>query len=334
MGGKGVGKRRPPFVLEGDEYDTAYWEKTAKFLHYGAEVAIVTSIEHDHIDIYPDFEDYLEAFRSFVRSLPEAGLLVAFAGDPHVRTVARDASCEVVFYGVAGEDAGDAVVHYLAAPALVTAAGTTFDLYAGGVLAGRYLCPLSGRHHLRNSVAALAAAAHGYGADLRQLAEPLARFAGVKRRQELLGTPGGVAIYDDFAHHPTAVKETLAGLRAQHPTGKLIAVFEPRSATACRNLHQQAYVSAFDSADLVLLAPLGRSNLPDKEKLDVARLAGDLRGCSKDAHAERSIEDILKRVCQTVCPGDTIVLLSNGAFGGLQEKLLAALDARATPSAE
>jgi len=191
-------RRSRPFVLEGDEYDTAFWEKTPKFLHYRAEVAILTSIEHDHIDIYPTFADYRAAFRSFVLGLPKTGLLVAWAGDAEVRAVAEEAACEVAYYAVEGDAVADRPVHWLAAPAQTSREGLTFDLYAGGVLAGRFLSPLPGIHNLRNAVAALAAAAQGYGADVRGLGPPLAEFQGIKRRQELLGTPGGVFVYDDL----------------------------------------------------------------------------------------------------------------------------------------
>lgn len=323
-------RRATPFVLEGDEYDTSFWEKTAKFLHYKAEVAIVTSIEHDHIDIYPREEDYVRAFSDFCSSLPKNGLLVAYAGDSKVVEVAKNASCEVAYYALQGENTHGVAPHWLAAPATETSEGITFDLFAGGVMAGRFLCPLSGRHNLRNAVAALAACAQGYGVPLAEVVRPLAEFRGVKRRQELIGTPGGVAVYDDFAHHPTAVRETLAGLRRRHPTGKLIAVFEPRSATACRNLHQEAYVTAFDAATHIVLPPIGRSGLREEEKLDVSRLCADLGARQVDGKALLSAHlpstnAIVSYLVALVEPGDTIAILSNGAFGGIHRKLLVAL---------
>lgn len=323
--------RGTPFVLEGDEYDTAFWEKTAKFLHYQAEVAIITSIEHDHIDIYPREEDYVRAFSEFCQKLPAHGLLLAYAGDAKVVEVAKNASCEVAYYALDGEDTHGVAPHWFAAPAQETAAGTTFDLFAGGVFAGRFLCPLSGRHNLRNAVAALGACAQGYGVPLASLVAPLAEFRGVKRRQELIGTPRGISIYDDFAHHPTAVRETLSGLRKRHPSGKLIAVFEPRSATACRRLHQEAYVTAFDSATHVILPPVGRTGLPPEEMLDVPELCANLRAREIDgkplesAHLPDTLA-IVNHLVDIAKPGDTIVILSNGAFGGIHRKLLAALE--------
>ncbi len=320
--------RRTPFVLEGDEYDTAFWEKTAKFLHYDAEVAILTSLEHDHIDIYPTFESYRDAFVQFVRALPEDGLLIAHAGDGRVVEVAQESRAPVAWYALEGDDTHGMPPHWLAASAGTHESGTAFDLFVGGVAAGRFSSPLSGRHNLRNTVAALAAAVQGYGVSVRSLVEPLASFRGVKRRQELLGSPSGVTVYDDFAHHPTAVSETLAALRSRHPTGRLFAVFEPRSATACRRLHQAAYEEAFDSATHVLLAPVGRPELADDEKLDTARLAQSLAAQGKEARAFSGVDAIIDAVCAAAKPGDCVAILSNGAFGGIHARLVDALERR------
>ncbi len=321
--------RRPPFVIEGDEYDTAFFEKTAKFLHYRAEVVILTSIEHDHIDIYPTLDGYLEAFRQLLSRLPANGLVIANAADPLVRRVVDDSLGEdprVAWYALEGDDTGGKPPHWLAAPALFAEEGTTFDLYAGGVLAGRFVLPMPGHHNLRNAVAALGACAQGYGAKLKDLGPALARFAGVRRRQDLLGAPRGIAVYDDFAHHPTAVRETLRALRQKHPRGRLIAVFEPRSATACRNLHQHEYVECWDDADEVLFAPLGRDNLPPEERLDLAAVVTQLAARGRVARQLPSVDAILEALHAASAPGDTIALLSNGAFGGIHAKLLRQLE--------
>jgi UDP-N-acetylmuramate: L-alanyl-gamma-D-glutamyl-meso-diaminopimelate ligase len=323
--------RRPPFVLEGDEYDTAFFEKTAKFLHYRAEVVILTSIEHDHIDIYPTLEGYLAAFEQLLRKLPESGLVIANAADPLVRRVVDaslgEGAANVAWYALAGEDTAGKPPHWLAAPAGSSEAGTTFDLFAGGVLAGRYLCPMPGHHNLKNAVAALAASAQGYGAKLKELGPALARFAGVRRRQDLIGAPRGISVYDDFAHHPTAVRETLRALRQKHPQGKLIAVFEPRSATACRNLHQREYAECWDDADLVLFAPLGRDNLPEAERLNLDAVVSEIEARGRAARRMPSVDAILDELTKATAPGDTIALLSNGAFGGIYPKLLSRLEA-------
>jgi UDP-N-acetylmuramate: L-alanyl-gamma-D-glutamyl-meso-diaminopimelate ligase len=315
--------RKPPFVIEGDEYDTAFFEKTAKFLHYRPEVAILTSIEHDHVDIYPDLESYLDAFRKFVALVPEGGLIVANANDEHVvRIVDAHARATVSWFALEGEDTHGKPPHWLAAPAQLDHGGTTFDLYAGGVACGRLALTVPGKHNLKNALAALGAAAQGYGARIADIAPALARFEGVRRRQDLIGTPNGSFVYDDFAHHPTAVRETLAALRGKHPNGKLFAVFEPRSATACRRMHQDEYTHAFGSADEVLLAPLGRSNLPADEALDLTRLASDLNARGRAAQAMPSVAAILDYLALNVTPGSVVALLSNGAFGGIHAKLL------------
>ena len=322
--------RRPPFVLEGDEYDTAFFEKTAKFLHYRAEVVILTSIEHDHIDIYPTLDSYLNAFEKLLGRLPQNGLLVANAADRSIRELVDKALGDdprVAWYALEGDDTGGKPPHWLAAPASFAADGTTFDLFAGGVLAGRYVLPLPGRHNLQNAVAALAAAAQGYGAKLKDLGLALARFEGVKRRQDLIGVPRGIAVYDDFAHHPTAVRETLRALRQRHPAGKLLAVFEPRSATACRNLHQSEYAECWDDADAVLFAPLGRDNLPPAERLDLDVVVEALGRRAPRLLALRlsSVDAIVAELCERAAPGDTIALLSNGAFGDIYTKLVTRL---------
>jgi UDP-N-acetylmuramate: L-alanyl-gamma-D-glutamyl-meso-diaminopimelate ligase len=211
----------------------------------------------------------------------------------------------------------------MGAPSIVDERGQQlFDLFAGGVSCGRFALPLPGLYNVRNAIAAIAACAEGFSVTMAQARAALATFAGVRRRQELLGEPSGIRVYDDFAHHPTAVQETLAGLRVRHPEGRLWAVFEPRSATACRALHQQAYAKAFARADRVIFAPLGRTNIPEAERLDTARLAADI---GPHARAAPSIDAIVDELVHDARPGDTIAVLSNGAFGGLHARLLSAL---------
>lgn len=309
---------RAPFVIEGDEYDSAFFEKYAKFLQYEPRVATINAIEHDHIDIYPDMPSYLEAFRRFVALLPTDGLLMINAADAHARAVAADAKCQVLGFGLVADGETD----FVASPRGYESGMQRFDLnFAGQRLQGLRL-PMSGEHNLRNALAALGMAHVGAGVPLSELAEALAGFGGVRRRQELRGSPGDVRVYDDFAHHPTAVAETLAGLRARHPKGKLIAIFEPRSATASRNLHQQVYPAAFDAADIVLLPPVGRPEIADDERLDVAAMARAIGSRGPQAEALGSVDDIVGRVKEVASAGDTVVAMSNGAFGGIYDKLL------------
>ncbi|HTQ04262.1 MAG TPA: Mur ligase family protein [Polyangiaceae bacterium] len=320
--------RRTPFVIEGDEYDTAFFEKTAKFLHYAPEVAILTSIEHDHVDIYPTLASYLDAFERFVALVPKSGLIVANAADENVvRVVEKHARAEVAWYALADEPTHGMPPHWLAAPAGSDARGQAFDLYAGGVACGRLALALPGRHNLKNAVAALGAVAQGFGARLADLGPALASFEGVRRRQDLIGTPREAFVYDDFAHHPTAVRETLAALRARHPGARLFAVFEPRSATACRRMHQAEYATAFDAADDVLLPPLGRANVAPGEALDLDELARALVERGRRAARFDSVDAIVSELARSVRPGDVVALLSNGAFGGIHAKLLKSLGA-------
>lgn len=317
---------RPPFVVEGDEYDTAFFEKTAKFLHYRAEVAILTSVEHDHVDIYPTPESYEEAFSKFVTRIPESGLIVASAADEAVvRIVSRAAKARVAWYALEGDDTHGMPPTWVGAPAVTSAAGTTFDLYAGGVFCGRMIQPLGGLHNVRNAVAALAACTEGYGVKLPALARPLSEFRGVRRRQEIIGEPSGIVVLDDFAHHPTAVRETIAAVRARYPKGRLFAVFEPRSATACRALHQEAYADSFALADEILFAPLGRDRIAESERLDLGRLTEDLRRKGLSAEALPGVPEIVERLVEKAREGDLVLLLSNGAFGGIHAKLIDAL---------
>jgi UDP-N-acetylmuramate: L-alanyl-gamma-D-glutamyl-meso-diaminopimelate ligase len=183
-----------------------------------------------------------------------------------------------------------------------------------------------GVHNVRNAVAGLAAVCQGYSVPLTTAIAALGTFEGVARRQELVFEARGVRVYDDFAHHPTAVDETLRALRGRHPDGMLWAVFEPRSATACRAMHQQAYASAFTAASRVVLAPLGRSEIPAPERLDLDRLVTDLQGRGTPALAAKSIDEIVDVIAREAVAGDTIALLSNGAFGDIQTRLRAALE--------
>jgi UDP-N-acetylmuramate: L-alanyl-gamma-D-glutamyl-meso-diaminopimelate ligase len=321
----------PAFVIEGDEYDSAFFEKTAKFLHYAAQVVVLTSIEHDHIDIYPTLAEYVLPFERLVSGLPEAGLVVANAADERVvQTVQRHARVPVVWYALEGQETFGVAPHWLVAPGAADASGTEFDLFLGGVAAGRWATPLWGRHNLANAAAAMAAVTHGYGVDPMRLRGALVNLRGVARRQELLGTPDGVFVYDDFAHHPSAVRETLLALRTRHASGRLFVVFEPRSATACRNLHQEIYPESLAYADSVLLARVAR-DLPDAERLDIARVVSDLRQRGTPAEHFGSVDEIVNALCQQAQRGDVVAVLSNGTFGGIHAKLLAALERRGTP---
>ncbi len=329
----GLGAADSPFVIEGDEYDSAFFEKQPKFFRYRPFAAIITSVEHDHIDIYPTIESYRAAFAGFVERIPADGLLVAYAGDPEVRKLAAHARCRVSFYALDGDDTGDVVPVWLAAAAPAVGNQQPFDLFFGGSSCGRVHSPLSGAHNIRNAVAAIALCAEGANVAVQQLARSLSQFRGVKRRQELVAVADGVRIYDDFAHHPTAVRETLRGLRARHPDGKVIAVFEPRSATASRKLHQDVYAAAFESADWTILAPVGRLEIAAAERLDVSTIAEHIAATGKRAEAAPDHDSIVRSLLEQTHAGDTVVIMSNGDFKGVLERVIAGLTLRASQAA-
>lgn len=321
------GGRATPFVVEGDEYDTAFFEKTPKFWHYRPEVGLLTSIEHDHIDIYPDVASYVAAFRGFVERIPPHGLLVANAADPALaRVVTEAARAPTLWYALAGAERAASRADWVAVPKPSPPGSQLFEVHEGSRVLGEASIRLPGRYNVSNAVGALCAICRGYGVPFDAARDALRAFRGVRRRQELLGEPRGIRVIDDFAHHPTAIRETLAGLRAHYPDGRLWAVYEARSATACRKLHQRAYVQAFDAADRIVLAPLGRQEIPSEERLDLDLLCVELRSRGKQAKRATDIDAIVAELVAQARPPDTIALLSNGAFGGIHAKLLAALE--------
>jgi len=309
--------RGPHFVLEGDEYDSAWFEKRPKFLSYAPRAAAITSVEHDHVDIYPTWEAYREAFLAFA-GLVRPGPLAVWTGDEAALEICGGARCEVVAYAVEG-DPGP-VADWVARP---TDEEGGFDLLVRGAPAGRFRSVMAGRHNLRNTLAALILAHRAAGVPLERLAADLPRFGGVARRQQVIGRPRGIAVYDDFAHHPTAVRETLAALCSRHP--RVLAAFEPRSATACRSIHQSGYASAFDGIALAVIAPLGR-DLPADQRLDIARLAADIEARGGRAIAATDLDQVIAALVREARPGDGVALLSNGSFGGIGPRLVEALE--------
>ena len=229
------------------------------------------------------------------------------------------------FYALDGDDCGDVSPIWMGALAPAGNGVTPIDLYGGGSMMGRVNFPMSGKHNARNLVGVLALAAEGAGADLASLMNASTRFSGVRRRQDLLAIAGGVHVYDDFAHHPTAVFETLRGLRSVHPKGKLIVAFEPRSATASRKLHQDLYAQAFSPANVSILAPVGRKEIAESERLDTAQVAAEINEGGGTALAPETLDEVLAVITREAKPGDTVVLMSNGTFGGLYDDVIAAL---------
>ncbi len=305
------------FIIEGDEYDSAYFDKVAKFLRYIPDIGIINAIEFDHADIYNSLDEIKLAFRRFVNLIPRSGILVACKDDANVIEIARNAFCPVTTFGLK-EDAD------WRADNIHTSSKTTFDVYNKGELWGTATSLLPGDHNVRNVLAAIAVANFA-GIDKEMIVDALQLFQGVKRRLELKGTVKGIDIYDDFGHHPTAVRETLAGFRAQHPGRRIWALYEPRSATSRRNVFQKEFAESFDHADFILVAPVHR---PDKAPADqlfsVERLAEDLNKRGKTSR-QFTVEDMVKFVKSHAQKDDIIITFSNGPFGGIHDKLLHSL---------
>jgi UDP-N-acetylmuramate: L-alanyl-gamma-D-glutamyl-meso-diaminopimelate ligase len=307
------------FVIEGDEYDSAFFDKTAKFLKYLPDIAVINNLEFDHVDIYPDMESLRLAFRRFVNLVPRRGLLVSGADSTEVRAVAAAARSRVETFGLSDDATWQA--HAIEPDGPVT----RFKVRRRGAALGIFEVPLVGIYNVRNALAAIAVAAE-VGIDIERIREALAGFAGVKRRLEVVGIADSVTVFDDFAHHPTAVAETLAGVRAAHPRGRIWAVFEPRSASSCRRVFLDDFSRAFASADQVMIAPVYRTTLPDSERLPVGDLIRNLRDQGVPAREAASIDDIVQTVAAEHQPGDLVVVMSNGGFGGIHRKLLKALE--------
>jgi len=309
------------FVIEGDEYDSAFFDKTAKFLKYLPDIAVVNNLEFDHADIYPDLESIRVAFRRFVNLVPRRGLLLAGADDPEAKALTAAARCRVETFGLsAGTD-------WQGHDLRVTAGSTTFSLRRNGQPAGTFEVPLLGAHNVRNAVAAIAVGA-AVGLSPDTMAAGLRAFKGIRRRMQLRGTADGVSVYDDFAHHPTAISETLAGVRSAYPDRRIWAIFEPRSATSCRRVFQDDFARAFGSADVILLPAVFRSTLPDEQRLSPERVVQDLQAQGKDARYIPKVDDIVSEVARDAREGDLVIAMSNGGFEGIHDKLLAALAAR------
>jgi UDP-N-acetylmuramate: L-alanyl-gamma-D-glutamyl-meso-diaminopimelate ligase len=312
-----VGQGRD-FVIEGDEYDSAFFDKTAKFLKYLPDIAVVNNVEFDHADIYADFDAVTLAFRRLVNLVPRQGLLLVGADSPGARALIDRAVSRVQTFGT-GDD-----VEWQAHDLEPAGASTRFKLRRAGAPFGVFEVPMVGAYNVRNAVAAIAVATE-VGISPERIGEGLRAFAGVKRRLEVVGVADGVTVYDDFAHHPTAVAETLAGLRVSNPDARIWAVFEPRSASSCRRVFQDDFARAFAGATEVLIAPIFRSKLPEAERLSIPQLVRDLHARGLAARQADSIDDIVAGIAQEHRPGDLVVLMSNGGFGGIHQKLLRAL---------
>jgi len=319
----------PHFVIEGDEYDSAWFDKRPKFLHYRPRIAILTSIEFDHADIYRDLPHLVESFRMLVRILPPEGLLVACADYPEVVAVAGEAPCPVRFYRTVVRPGGAPLP---TEPWQVRTTGegeghTRFRAERGEE-SFEFSLRLPGLHNGANGAAVAIVLSHlGFAPD--QVAEAFRGFRGVARRQETVGEFGGVLLLDDFAHHPTAVRETIAAVRARYPDRPVTAVFEPRSNTSRRRVFQREFAEALAEADSIVVAPVfGADRFPPEERLDPEGVAAAVRAAGRTARHLDGVDRIVEYIVSTARPGDLVLIMSNGGFGGIRGKLAGALSDR------
>ena len=326
--GKNLGRsyeigKGPVFIVEGDEYDSAFFDKGPKFLHYRPQALIITSIEFDHADIYDDVEQITRAFRRLVPMVPPDGIIVMNAEDEKVMALRRLARARIVTYGI------DCDADYRPEDVRAGGDGTSFKLR--GPDKG-FTLPMWGRHNLLNCTGVLAALLES-GVDADKLAAGLPTFEGIARRQELKAVINGVSVIDDFAHHPTAVATTIDSMRLRFPGGRIWAIFEPRSNTSRRNIFQREYARALAHADRVIVAsPFKSEAIPEDERFDSRAVADTIMRTGKDSHHIDDTEHIIEFVMRGVENDDVLLVMSNGDFDGLIAKLMDALKGRRTYS--
>ncbi len=307
-----------PFILEGDEYDTAFFDKGPKFLHYFPDAAILTSVEFDHADIYPDLTAVKTAFKRLVNLIPRRGRLVAYDRSEHVTECIARAFCAVERYGFEANSYWR-LTNYQAGPS------SRWTLLRDGEHFADLELPMAGEHNALNATAAAALAA-GQGMEAATVAEALRTFRSVKRRLEVRAEINGITIIDDFAHHPTAIRETLRALRGSYPGRRLVAVLEPRSNTLRRNVFERELVESLSVADEVVLAGVYQSTaIPDAERLVPERVIAALRSRETSAQLLPDADTIAAVLASTLRSGDVVAILSNGGFGDIYTKLPAAL---------
>ena len=315
--------QRSPFLLEGDEYDTAFFDKGPKFLHYFPDAAILTHVEFDHADIYADLSAVKTAFKRFVNLIPRRGRLVAYDGSENVTECVAKAFCTVERYGLAESS------YWRVSELRHDGPWTTWTVTRGGEQFAEFRLPMAGEHNAMNATAAAALAA-GQGVPVEDIQEALSTFRSVKRRLEVRAEVGGVTIIDDFAHHPTAIRETLRALRERYPGRRLWAVLEPRSNTLRRNVFEAALGESLALADRIAITAVFQSeSIPVQERLQPDHVVAALHATGKPAMLYEDADAVVAALACEARPGDVIAIMSNGGFGGIYAKLPRALEAAA-----
>lgn len=310
------------FVIEGDEYDTAFFDKVPKFIHYKPKHVILTSIEFDHADIYKDLDAVKASFLRLMSLIPQDGSLLYCADEVNVREVQNKALNRFRFgYGLKQGD-------YLAKVLTVNEEGTDFEVSFRGTSLGQFRMSLGGNYNVLNATAVVGVA-HQRGWDLVQVRQALLSFEGVKRRQEILGEPAGVLVIEDFAHHPTAVRETVLGIQNKYPGRRFFSVFEPRSATSRRKVFQKDYLEAFRGAHEIILAEaFDQTKIDSENRFSSQELIQDLSAIGKSARVYNTADEIVKDLILRAKAGDGVLIMSNGGFDGIYTKLIEGLNAR------
>jgi len=308
-------------VLEADEYDTAFFDKQPKFMHYDPAITVLTSVEFDHADIYKDLSHVMSAFDKFLAGISPESQLIAYDADSNIDQLLAGKSIQAVRYGSRkGSD-------WRLADFAVNSPWMEFEVTQAGQSFGRFKAPFAGEHNLHNALSAMAVACR-LGIDREVIAKGLARFEGVKRRQEVRGVKNNITVIDDFAHHPTAVRETVRAVKPFYRSGRLIAVFEPRTNTSMRKIFQDVYPGAFDDAAIICIRkPPLLSKIPAGEQFSSVKLVEDLKSRGKDAHYFEDTEGIVDFLARTAESGDVVLIMSNGGFDNIHERLLDALPA-------
>lgn len=309
------------FLIEGDEYDTAFFDKGPKFMHYFPDELILTHVEFDHADIYPDLEAVKTAFRRLVNLVPRRGRIVAFDNSPHLRDCVQRALCPVEFYGAQPDSTWQVVELRQHGRQM------QWSVLHNGHPWASFQMDLAGQHNAFNATAAAALAA-GQGIPVPSIQQALASFRSVKRRLEVRAEINGITIIDDFAHHPTAIRETLRALRGAYPNARLWAVLEPRSNTLRRNVFERELTESLALADHILMAQVFKSEaVPQPERLQPENVIHGLIALGKPAALMPGVSAIVEAIAAGVHPGDVIAILSNGGFDGIYHKLPTALKA-------
>jgi UDP-N-acetylmuramate: L-alanyl-gamma-D-glutamyl-meso-diaminopimelate ligase len=299
------------FIIEGDEYDTAFFDKRSKFVHYQPEVAVINNLEFDHADIFESLDAIKKSFSHFIRLIPRNGLLLGNGDDPNLAPLLNVTHCPVKRFGL-GEGNAIQAFNLRYGPT-----ATEFEIPSF-----KFHLNMVGELNARNALAVIACAKH-CGLKNQQIQSAFDTFKGIKRRMEVRGLAGGVTVMDDFGHHPTAIRETLRALRIKYPRKKIWAVFEPRSNTTRRKVFQEQLVAAFSDADAVVVAEVARlEQIAAEERLDPEKLMQDLKTSGKDAAYLPDVDSIVTHIAKQAQGGDIVCVFSNGGFGGIHGKLL------------